>query len=304
MFQWQDAGLRRGSGARGKGASRGVQGGTRAKAGNRKVTRLTTKTMIHGCEWMLSSQTEGFTCVPYGSGWMTRSATEEPPSAHWTAANTAQPSLGLARAIAALALAKRRSRCQLRKQPERRTGTLTALQVVREKHRSSLFVTRPSNPHFNPSTYNCPSTLNHKPLIQSSSLHLAIAIPLVFTMAERYIPEHRRTQFKAKNTFKPDELRRRREEQQVEIRKAKREENLAKRRGITTRDGNIGVGGPGQMLGAAADSDDESGSIESEVRPTPHPRIVWMILLSPWTLPSPRTRARSSPGPASLVPFP
>jgi hypothetical protein len=31
---------------------------------------------------------------------------EEPPSAHWTAANTAQPSLGLARAIAALALAK------------------------------------------------------------------------------------------------------------------------------------------------------------------------------------------------------
>jgi Importin beta binding domain len=35
-------------------------------------------------------------------------------------------------------------------------------------------------------------------------------------MAERYIPEHRRTQFKAKNSFKPDELRRRREEQQVE----------------------------------------------------------------------------------------
>ena len=47
-------------------------------------------------------------------------------------------------------------------------------------------------------------------------------------MADRYIPEHRRTTFKAKNTFKPDELRRRREEQQVEIRKQKREENLAK----------------------------------------------------------------------------
>ena len=43
-------------------------------------------------------------------------------------------------------------------------------------------------------------------------------------MADRYIPEHRRTTFKAKNTFKPDELRRRREEQQVEIRKQKREE--------------------------------------------------------------------------------
>lgn len=80
-------------------------------------------------------------------------------------------------------------------------------------------------------------------------------------MAERYIPEHRRTQFKAKNQFKPDELRRRREEQQVEIRKQKREENLAKRRGIQTRDGGIGVGG-GMV---PADSDDEAGTIESEV---------------------------------------
>ncbi|GAD91712.1 karyopherin alpha subunit [Paecilomyces variotii No. 5] len=79
-------------------------------------------------------------------------------------------------------------------------------------------------------------------------------------MAERYIPEHRRTQFKAKNQFKPDELRRRREEQQVEIRKQKREENLAKRRGIQTRDGGIGVGG-----GMAPDSDDEAGTIESEL---------------------------------------
>lgn len=79
-------------------------------------------------------------------------------------------------------------------------------------------------------------------------------------MAERYIPEHRRTQFKAKNTFKPEELRRRREEQQVEIRKAKREENLAKRRGL-------GVGGerPGASLGAAPDSDDETAPTESQV---------------------------------------
>ncbi|EEH20414.1 hypothetical protein PABG_02673 [Paracoccidioides brasiliensis Pb03] len=82
-------------------------------------------------------------------------------------------------------------------------------------------------------------------------------------MAERYIPEHRRTQFKAKSSFKPDELRRRREEQQVEIRKQKREENLAKRRGIQTRDGGIGVGGgPGL---AADDSDEEGGTIESEL---------------------------------------
>lgn len=80
-------------------------------------------------------------------------------------------------------------------------------------------------------------------------------------MAERYIPEHRRTQFKARNQFRPEELRRRREEQQVEIRKQKREENLSKRRGIQTRDGGIGVGG-GM---AATESDDEASAIESEV---------------------------------------
>lgn len=84
-------------------------------------------------------------------------------------------------------------------------------------------------------------------------------------MAERFIPEHRRTQFKAKNTFKPDELRRRREEQQVEIRKAKREENLAKRRGIAGRDGTQ-TSAPGASLGASIDSDDEGGTIESQVR--------------------------------------
>lgn len=80
-------------------------------------------------------------------------------------------------------------------------------------------------------------------------------------MAERYIPEHRRTQFKAKSTFKPEELRRRREEAQVEIRKAKREENLAKRRGIGT-----GENRPGASLGAAPDSDDENPPSESQVR--------------------------------------
>ncbi len=79
-------------------------------------------------------------------------------------------------------------------------------------------------------------------------------------MADRYIPEHRRTQFKAKSAFKPEELRRRREEQQVEIRKAKREENLAKRRGIGTGDSR-----PGASLGAAPDSDDETVPTESQV---------------------------------------
>lgn len=78
-------------------------------------------------------------------------------------------------------------------------------------------------------------------------------------MADRYIPEHRRTQFKAKNAFKPEELRRRREEQQVEIRKSKREENLAKRRGIGTGE-RLGA-----SLGAAPDSDDETAPTESQV---------------------------------------
>lgn len=79
-------------------------------------------------------------------------------------------------------------------------------------------------------------------------------------MADRFIPEHRRT-FKAKASFRPEELRRRREEQQVEIRKQKRDENLAKRRGIGTR----GDGAPGASLGAAPDSDDESASTGEQV---------------------------------------
>lgn len=79
-------------------------------------------------------------------------------------------------------------------------------------------------------------------------------------MADRFIPEHRRTNYKAKGTFKPDELRRRREEQAVEIRKAKREENLAKRRGIGS-----GESRPGASLGAAPDSDDETAPTESQV---------------------------------------
>lgn len=97
-------------------------------------------------------------------------------------------------------------------------------------------------------------------------------------MAERFIPEHRRTQFKAKNTFKPDELRRRREEQQVEIRKAKREENLAKRRGITGRDGTQ-TSAPGASLGASVDSDDEGGTIESQVR-----KLEVVYVFSPYLL--------------------
>ncbi|EPS44730.1 hypothetical protein H072_1273 [Dactylellina haptotyla CBS 200.50] len=78
-------------------------------------------------------------------------------------------------------------------------------------------------------------------------------------MADRFIPEHRRTNFKAKGTFKPEELRRRREEQQVEIRKQKREENLAKRR-------NLQITSPTPHSGlAGVDSDDESANTESQL---------------------------------------
>jgi len=48
-------------------------------------------------------------------------------------------------------------------------------------------------------------------------------------MSDRTL-EHRRANFKGKTQFSAQELRRRREEQQVEIRKQKREESIAKRR--------------------------------------------------------------------------
>lgn len=83
-------------------------------------------------------------------------------------------------------------------------------------------------------------------------------------MAERYIPEHRRTNWQTKNRLgNPDALRRNREDQVVEIRKQRREENLAKRRGIAGR----GQDAPGAALGAAADSDDDTaGPGPEEVR--------------------------------------
>jgi len=49
--------------------------------------------------------------------------------------------------------------------------------------------------------------------------------------------EHRRQTFKNKGTFKGDDLRRRREEQQVEIRRQKREENISKRRNFVPSTG-------------------------------------------------------------------
>ncbi|PVU84498.1 hypothetical protein BB560_007336 [Smittium megazygosporum] len=53
---------------------------------------------------------------------------------------------------------------------------------------------------------------------------------------DQKIPEHRRNAYKSRGAFLQDELRRRREEQSVELRKQKREENLAKRRNFNFDD--------------------------------------------------------------------
>jgi hypothetical protein len=52
------------------------------------------------------------------------------------------------------------------------------------------------------------------------------------------IPEYRLGAFKNRNAMKQDELRRRREDVAVEIRKQKREESLAKRRNLALVAGN------------------------------------------------------------------
>lgn len=61
--------------------------------------------------------------------------------------------------------------------------------------------------------------------------------------------------YKGRGQMSSNEVRKRREEQQVEIRRQQREENLAKRRNLHPGDGNIG------------DSDDEGGGEwEAQVR--------------------------------------
>lgn len=72
----------------------------------------------------------------------------------------------------------------------------------------------------------------------------------------RYVPEHRRQTYKGKNLFKGDELRRRREEQQVEIRKQKKDENLAKRR-------NLALALPEAAM--ESDTDEEATALDDKV---------------------------------------
>jgi importin subunit alpha-6/7 len=75
--------------------------------------------------------------------------------------------------------------------------------------------------------------------------------------SNRYVPEHRRQAYKGKNLFRGDELRRRREEQQVEIRKQKKDENLAKRR-------NLALALPEAAM--ESDTDEEAVSLDEKVR--------------------------------------
>jgi Importin beta binding domain len=77
----------------------------------------------------------------------------------------------------------------------------------------------------------------------------------------RFIPEHRRQQHKGKNQFRGDELRRRREDQQVEIRKQKKEENLAKRRNWEANFVDSDPIVPGEISG----SDDEGSNANRTV---------------------------------------
>jgi len=76
----------------------------------------------------------------------------------------------------------------------------------------------------------------------------------------RFVPEHRRQTYKGKNLFKGDELRRRREEQQIEIRKQKKDENLAKRR-------NLAVPVLGADASMESDTDEDVGSSDEKVQP-------------------------------------
>lgn len=68
----------------------------------------------------------------------------------------------------------------------------------------------------------------------------------------RFVPEYRRTTFKNKGRFQSDELRRRRETHQVDLRKQKREEVLSKRRNFTNQDQD------------SEDEDDFAGHINAE----------------------------------------
>lgn len=96
--------------------------------------------------------------------------------------------------------------------------------------------------------------------------------------ANKFIPEYRRTNFKNKGRFQSDELRRRRETHQVDIRKQKREEILAKRRNYTeggndSEDEDAGEGAAGEFgVGVLLDEQQFYGKLQQDL-----PKMMEMI---------------------------
>lgn len=103
----------------------------------------------------------------------------------------------------------------------------------------------------------------HFPFFQDYSIKLHRTTPTAEYLvimessdSSRYVPDYRKANFKNKNRFQQDEVRRRRETQQVELRKQKREEMLSKRRNFTPSDGS--------NMNALPDSDDDDGNSTDE----------------------------------------
>jgi hypothetical protein len=93
----------------------------------------------------------------------------------------------------------------------------------------------------------------------SSYLHLDYISKDTLAMASRDL-SRRQDQYKGKAQFKNDELRRRREEAQVEIRRQKRDESMAKRR-------NLDTAAQGAMTDGDSDEEEINGGLlEKQVR--------------------------------------
>lgn len=76
----------------------------------------------------------------------------------------------------------------------------------------------------------------------------------------RFVPEYRRTNFKNKGRFQSEELRRRRETHQVDLRKQKREEVLTKRRNFAAPSGGNDSEDEDDLVGGGAGFGTGSGS--------------------------------------------
>ena len=95
-------------------------------------------------------------------------------------------------------------------------------------------------------------TASLPPALAHPSPHHPLAIPPPI-MASRDV-SRRQDQYKGKAQFKNDELRRRREEAQVEIRRQKRDESMAKRR-------NLNVAAQGAMTDGDSDEEEVNGGM-------------------------------------------